>query len=203
MHPQAVAIDTQGIIGIQITLIVDGIGRQPGQIDTLLLGQRLRQGQRGCAQGHTYALRIGIVGALPMLQAQQQRMRALRGLGALQRLQDPALLTLPPGQFLDLAQIRRILWRQPAGAGPFQKTIPGRTLSSLGSTRTAFLLNLGQRSGADLLGRALKIQTLLDQPPACPGRCRRAGAVNQLGQLSQRGLPAIEQLAGRFGLTAR
>ena len=199
MHPQAVAVQAERIVGIEVAFIVDGVSRQPGQIQARFVWQ-FGQIRRRHRQRRPDPSGIGVDRAVPIPQAQQQTMGAFRILAAVERLQHSALLALAPGHLLDFVQKRRILGGATSGASAVQKLIPGFAFGRFRLARRPFPRHLRQRPDRDRLGRALEIQTFVQQPPSGPGGGGRVGTVDQFRQIGQGSLFTLQQLAGRFHL---
>jgi len=99
-----------------------------------------------------------------MIHPQKQGVGAAGILLTFQSLQDPALLTLTPGYFLDLLQILRILWRTTAGFSALQKTIPCFPFNSFRFPSDPFLLYFRQGADVDGFRCSLEIQSFVNVP---------------------------------------
>ena len=195
VDPEAIAVQAQGVVRVLVALVVDGEGREMGQVQAVLVRQ-LTHRQVGVELRQGLAGGMGIVLRGPMAELDQGAVGLLRGLLDPQGLEDAAVLRPPPGHALHLRQALGILGEGLAGrqAGQEGVPVPGRVLPRppLGLVR----LHLGPGPGADLLRGAAEPEPLRHQAPGRPGRGGGEIAMDELGQLPQPGGAALQQFPG-------
>jgi hypothetical protein len=130
MDPEAIAVQAQGIVGVLIALVVDGIGRQMGEVEPRLFVE-IRDRQIDVRDGSAAAARMRIVTLGPVSDLDQGTMGALRSLRMTERFQDAAVLGLSERQTLDLAEPVPILGRRTRGGHALEEGRQSRSAASL------------------------------------------------------------------------
>ena len=176
MYPQAVAIQAQCIVGLLVALIVDGKGREVSEIHSLLVRQAGQFHVRGLgrqAQPHW----VGVDGAIPVAQLEQEFMGSLGRLGTPQVAEELAPGDTLQSQILDFPQMIAIFREDLAGAHTFQESCPDSCLICTGLARRPLLFHLISGAGLYFVGSAAEVESILHQLPGLPGRGRGKAAI--------------------------
>ncbi len=192
MDPQAVSVQAQGIVGILVSLIVDGKGRQVGKVPPVLF-REWRQVALRRRGGQAQPQRIGVDGAVPVAQLEQQGMGRFGRLGAAQLAQELAPGDALQGEVFYLSQVRGILRQDLASAHAHHERGLDPLLLGPGLAVGPFPGYLLGGAGLHLPRRPAEKEPIVHQLPGRPG-CRRCKIpVGQLGQLGERGRGAGKQ----------
>ncbi len=103
VHPQPMTggrfFQADSVVGILRARVVDGEGRQVGQVDPRLLRQigEVYRGRRG---GQVEATRVGHDGVIPMTEFEQRGVGVFRAFGAVERVEHAAAFRLTQRQHL-------------------------------------------------------------------------------------------------------
>ena len=186
VHPHALALQADRVVRGLVALVVDGKGRQVGQISARFIRQR-GHGQVGRKQRHAQAARVRIDRLVPVARLQQERVRVF-GVSARPNSRSAReRAAFAPGQLLDLFQVALVFRDAFPAAGARQESLPGAFLGGLPGAGGLALLPArpGWRPAA--VRRTAEIQPVQHELPGRPRRGGGGSPKGQLGQLRQRG----------------
>ena len=182
MHPHALALDTDGIIGVLVADVVDRPCLQVGQIAARLLRQ---VGHADLRRAELYAdpQRPGIMVRRPVAAAHEKTVCRIRGLWQIEASQDAAVRGHPQCHALDLGQTLAVFVLEPRRFDSLQERCPFLFRALFLLTRGALGMYGIGTAAADRLWPTFEVQAILQDLPGAPGRGRRKLAEQDLRQV--------------------